>query len=247
MFDLIAGREKHLPSHATVPLLLSTVAQGTAIAIVALLPLLYVTDRLPEVPTMMAFVAAMPAPPPPPPPPVAVKAKSEQPKAAPTATENQFIAPLEEPSRISELPDDEYSWEGVRGGVEGGLAEGVVGGVVGGLPEPPPPPPPPAPVHKAPVRIGGQIRPPQLLKRLEPEYPPLAVAAQIQGVVILEATVNEEGTVMDVRILRSVHPLLDREADRVVRQWRYSPVVLNDIPVPFILTVTLSFALEAPR
>jgi outer membrane biosynthesis protein TonB len=52
---------------------------------------------------------------------------------------------------------------------------------------------------------------------------------------------------MDVRILRSVHPVLDREADRVVRQWRYSPVVLNDIPVPFILTVTLSFALEAPR
>ena len=246
MFDLIAGREKHLPSHATVPLLLSTVAQGTVIAIVALLPLLYVTDRLPELPTMMAFVAELPTPPPPPPPPVAIKAKPEQPKAA-AATQNQFIAPLEEPARLSELPDDEYSWEGVPGGVEGGLAEGVVGGIVGGLPEPPPPPPPPAPVHKAPVRIGGQIRSPQLLKRVEPEYPPLAVAAQIQGVVILEATVNEEGTVTDVRVLRSVHPLLDREADRVVRQWRYSPVVLNDIPVPFILTVTVSFSLEAPR
>jgi periplasmic protein TonB len=246
MFDLIEGREKHLPSHATLPILLSTVAQGTLIAIVALLPLLYVTDRLPEVPTMMAFVAALPAPPPPPPPPVAIKAKPEQPKAASAATENQFIAPLEEPARISQLPDDEYSWEGVPGGVEGGLAEGVVGGIVGGLPEPPAPPPP-APVHKAPVRIGGQIRPPQLLKRVEPEYPQLAVAAQVQGVVILEATVSEEGMVTDVRILRSVHPLLDREADRVVRQWRYSPVVLNDIPVPFILTVTLSFALEAPR
>ncbi len=246
MFDLIAGRERHLPSHATLPLLLSTVAQGTVIATVALLPLLYVTDRLPEVPTMMAFVATLPAPPPPPPPPVAIKAKSAQPKAAAAATENQFIAPLEEPARISQLPDDEGSWEGLPGGIESGLAEGVVGGIVGGLPEPPPPPPP-APVHKAPVRIGGQIRPPQLLKRLEPEYPPLAVAAQVQGVVILEATVNEEGTVTDVRILRSVHPLLDREADRVVRQWRYSPVVLNDIPVPFILTVTLSFALEAPR
>ena len=80
MFDLIAGREKHLPSHATVPLLLSTLAQGTVIALVALLPLLYVTDRLPEVPTMMAFVAALPAPPPPPPPPVAAKAKPEPPK-----------------------------------------------------------------------------------------------------------------------------------------------------------------------
>jgi hypothetical protein len=44
-----------------------------------------------------------------------------------------------------------------------------------------------------------------------------------------------------------VHPLLDREAERVLRQWRYSPVVLNDIPVPFILTVTLSFSLVAPK
>ena len=247
MFDLIAGREKHLPSHATVPLLLSTLAQGTVIALVALLPLLYVTDRLPEVPTMMAFVAALPAPPPPPPPPVAAKAKPEPPKTDAAPAENQFAAPLEEPARISELPDDEGFADGVPGGVEGGLAEGIVGGVVGGLPEPPPPPPPPAPVHQAPVRIGGQIKPPQLLKRLEPEYPPLAVAASIQGVVILEATVNEEGAVTDVRVLRSVHPLLDREADRVVRQWRYLPVVLNDIRVPFILTVTLSFALEAPK
>jgi len=52
---------------------------------------------------------------------------------------------------------------------------------------------------------------------------------------------------MDVRLLRAVHPLLDREAERVLRQWRYSPVVLNDIPVPFILTVTLSFSLVAPK
>jgi periplasmic protein TonB len=246
MFDLIEGREKHLPSHATVPLLLSTLAQGTVIALVALLPLLYVTDRLPEVPTMMAFVASLPAPPPPPPPPVAAKAKPDPPKTGAAPAENQSIAPLEEPARISELPDDEGFTIGVPGGVEGGLPEGIVGGIVGGLPEaPPPPPPPPAP--KAPVRIGGQIRPPQLLKRLEPEYPALAVAAAIQGVVILEATVNEEGAVTDVKVLRSVHPLLDREADRVVRQWRYSPVVLNDIPVPFILTVTLSFALEAAK
>jgi periplasmic protein TonB len=244
MFDLIAGREKHLPSHATVPLVLSTCAQATVVALVLLLPLLYVTERLPEVPTMMAFVAAMPTPPPPPP--VAAKPKSDRPKADAAPAQNQFVAPLEAPASISELPDDEGFGVGVPGGVEGGLAEGVVGGVVGGLPEAPPPPPP-APAPKAPVRIGGQIKPPQLLKRIEPEYPPLAVAAQVQGVVILEATVNEEGAVMDVRLLRAVHPLLDREAERVLRQWRYSPVVLNDIPVPFVLTVTLSFSLGAPK
>jgi protein TonB len=203
-----------------------------------------VTERLPEVPTMMAFVAALPAPPPPPPPPVAAKAKSEPPKADTAPAEHQFIAPLEEPARISEIPDDHGLAVGVPGGVEGGIAEGVVGGIVGGLPEAPPPPPP-APAPKAPVRIGGQIKPPQLLKRIEPEYPPLAVAAHVQGVVILEATVNEEGAVTEVRLLRSVHPLLDREADRVLRLWRYSPVTLNDVRVPFILTVTLSFSLEA--
>ena len=87
----------------------------------------------------------------------------------------------------------------------------------------------------------------RLLKRVEPEYPLLAVNAHLQGVVILEATVGEAGDVIEVRVLRSVHPLLDREAERAVQQWRYSPVVLNGIPVPFILTVTLSFSLEAPK
>jgi len=243
MFDLIEGREQHLPSHATLPIALSTIAQATVVALVLLLPYLYVTERLPEVPTMMAFVAAVPTPPPPPPPPAAAQPKSKPPKTAAAPTQNVSAAPLEEPARISELPDDERSI-GVPGGVEGGLAEGVVGGIVGGLPEAPPPPPPP-PASRGPVRIGGQIKPPQLLKRIEPEYPPLAVAAHVQGVVILEATVNEEGAVTDVRLLRSVHPLLDREADRVLRLWRYSPVTLNDVRVPFILTVTLSFSLEA--
>ena len=245
MFDLITGREKHLPSHAAVPILLSTSAQAAVIGLVALIPILFVTDRLPEVPTMMAFVAPPPAPPlPPPPAPVAPKPKAVPPKAEAVASQNQFLAPLEEPARIAALPDDEGIEFGVPGGVEGGVPGGVVGGVVGGLPEAPPPPPP-APAPRAPIRIGGQVKQPQLVKRVEPEYPPLAVKAHIQGVVILEATVGEDGEVMEVRLLRSANPLLDREAERALRQWRYSPLVLNETRVPFILTVTLSFFLEA--
>jgi periplasmic protein TonB len=245
MFDLIAGREKHLPSHATVPLLLSTSAQAAIIASIAVVPLLFMTERLPEVPTMMAFVAEMPAPPPPPPPPVAAKPKEAAPKPAATPTQHQFVAPVEEPSKISELPDDEgFDVVGVPGGVEGGIPGGVIGGVVGGLPEAPPPPPP-ASAPKVPVRIGGQIKQPQLVKRVEPEYPPLAVKAHIQGVVILEATVNENGEVTEVRLLRSANPLLDREAQIALRQWRYSPLDLNGTNMPFILTLTLSFFLEA--
>ena len=248
MFDLIAGREKHLPSHATVPLLLSTSAQAAVIALIFVLPLLFMTERLPEVPTMIAFVADMPAPPPPPPPPpAAVQPKQATPKPEAAAQQNQFIAPLEEPAEIAALPEDEGSDTGVPGGVEGGIPGGVVGGVVGGLPEAPPPlPPAPTPTPRTPVRIGGQIKQPQLLKRIEPEYPPLAVKAHIQGIVILEATVNEDGAVAEVRLLRSANPLLDREAEIALRQWRYSPLDLNGTHVPFVLTVTLSFFLEAP-
>ena len=244
MFDLITGRETHLPSHPTAPILLSTLAQATVIAVIGLIPVLFVSERLPEIPAMMVFVAVPPAPPPPPPPPVATKPKTTPPKAT-AVTAKQLVAPIEEPARLEALPDDEGEDFGVAGGVEGGIPGGVVGGVVGGLPEAPPPPPPAPPAApRMPVRVGGQITPPQLVKRVEPEYPLLAVKAHIQGVVILEATVGEDGEVMAVKVLRSVNPLLDREAERAVRQWRYSPVVLNGIPVPFILTVTLSFSLE---
>ena len=250
MFDLIVGRERHLPSHSTFPIVASTFVQVAAVVIVVILPTLYVTDRLPEVPTMMAFVAAPPAPPPPPPPPAPAAASKPKPtpKADVPSDQARFLAPVEEPREMVPLADDEGFEFGEPGGVEGGIPGGVVGGVVGGLPEaPPPPPPPPVIAPRGPVRIGGQITPPTLLKRVEPEYPPLAVKAHIQGVVIMEATVNEDGEVTDVKLLRSANPLLDREAAVAVRQWRYSPVVLNGLRVPFILTVTLSFSLELTK
>jgi protein TonB len=74
-------------------------------------------------------------------------------------------------------------------------------------------------------------------------YPPLAVSAGIQGVVILEATVGQDGRVEEVSVLRSVG-LLDRAAMEAVRQWRYEPLLLNGLPVRFILTVTVSFNLS---
>jgi TonB family protein len=62
--------------------------------------------------------------------------------------------------------------------------------------------------------------------------------------VILEAIVDRDGAVAEVKVLRSAGALLDREALLAVRQWRYSPLVLNGIPERFILTVTLSFSLQ---
>jgi protein TonB len=61
--------------------------------------------------------------------------------------------------------------------------------------------------------------------------------------VILEATIGLTGMVEDVRILRSI-PLLDAAALEAVRQWEYSPTLLNGVPVPVLITVTVNFTLH---
>ena len=93
-----------------------------------------------------------------------------------------------------------------------------------------------------PVRVGGEIERPTLLHRVNPDYPQIAISAKKEGIVILEATVDTDGTVRHVRVLRS-EPLLDDAAVDAVKQWRYAPLRLNGLAQPFILTVTVSFNL----
>jgi protein TonB len=246
MFDLITGHAAHIPSRPTVPVLLSLTGQVVVVSTAIAVSALWVSDALPEMPTMMAFVAAPPAPPPPPPPP-APAMKRAQPSARPVPTAGEFVAPIEPPTAIEPgigEGEGEGSEEGVPGGVEGGIPGGVVGGVIGGILDAPPPPPPVAPPSRGPVRVGGQITQPALVHRVEPVYPDVAVAAHIQGTAILETVVNEEGRVTDVRVLRSAGQILDRAAIAAVREWRYKPLVLNGIPVTFVLTATLTFRLE---
>jgi len=244
MFDMVTGQARHLPSHATLPIVLSTTAQALAVTTILVLPALFVAEQLPEIPTMMAFVAPPPPPPAPPPPPMQRPAPAKAvAQTQPAASTSEQVAPVEAPRTIEPEPaGPEYLDEGVPGGVEGGVPGGIVGGVLGGLPEPPPPPAPP--VTRAPVRIGGQIQAPTLIHRVEPYYPPTAVDARLQGLVILEAVVDRDGQVAEVKVLRSASTLLDREAILAVKQWRYSPLVLNGQRERFVLTVMLSFHLE---
>jgi protein TonB len=121
-----------------------------------------------------------------------------------------------------------------------GAAQGIpsVGLMAGDGAVPPAPPPPPA----APIRLHSGIKPPQRIGFVEPMYPQVARAARVQGVVILEATIGVDGSVSDARILRSI-PLLDQAALAAVRQWRFVPTLLNGVPVPIIMTVTVNFSL----
>jgi protein TonB len=243
MFDLVTGQSAHIPSKPTMPLAISVATQGVLIAAVVV-PVLFFTGSLPEVPTMIAFVAAAPAPTPPPPPPPPPAATPTAPRDARPVTTSD-AAPVEPPSTIA--PERPVEGEpGVAGGVEGGVPDGIVGGIVGGLPAeiaPPPPPPPPPPAARVPVRVGGNIKPPEVIHKVNPVYPDIAVSAHMRGMVILEAQVDSSGSVVDVKVLRSVNRLLDEAAVVAVRQWRYRPVILNGIPEPFILTVVLTFDL----
>jgi protein TonB len=233
-----------------MPLVVSSALHLVAATLLAA-PFLFLAQQLPEVPTMMSFVAPMPTPPPPPPPPPPPATGKAATAAKPAERPSEFVAPVSAPSSIEPetIVAESGVAEGVPGGVEGGIPGGVVGGIVGGLPpEPlPPPPPPPVAAKSGPVRIGGDVHAPALVKRVEPLYPPFAAAAQLEGLVILEAVVDEEGRVTDVTVLRAAHPLLDQQAIAAVKQWRYSPLKLNGKAHPFVLSVTLSFKLKRQK
>lgn len=92
----------------------------------------------------------------------------------------------------------------------------------------------------APVRVGGTIKTPMKVRDLKPAYPPDALAAKVSGIVILEITIGTDGSVTDAKVLRG-QPLLNDAALGAVRQWQYAPTLLNGVPVPVIMTATVTF------
>jgi protein TonB len=252
MFDTIVNPSPRVPRQRWTTTLVSAVGHA-AVIIALVLTTVYATDVLPEPrDTIAYFIAAPVPPPPPPPPPVAEPApkrvkpavtKTVRSRPSPVIAKAPVAAPVEAPASITPetgLEGGEFTSAAIEPGFEDGVAGGVAGGILGGIVTAPPPPPPPA----APVRVGGDISAPRLIHRVDPEYPELAVLAQIEGMVILEATVDRTGAVRDTRVLRS-HGVLDEAAMDAVREWRYEPLLLNGKPTPFVLTVTVSFSLAA--
>jgi periplasmic protein TonB len=122
-----------------------------------------------------------------------------------------------------------------RGVVDADLPSGLNGVVVTDTP--------PAIKPVAPVRAQTLLRPPVRLRDAAPTYPEMARIARVEGTVIIEAVINAGGEVIEAKVLRSV-PLLDQAAIDAVRQWKYTPSLLNGIPVPVVMTVTVTFTLK---
>ena len=92
----------------------------------------------------------------------------------------------------------------------------------------------------APIRIGGQIKAPTKTKDVKPVYPAIAQSARVSGAVTIEATIGSDGKVIDAKVVRSI-PLLDQAALDAVLQWEYTPTLLNGVPVPVLVSVTINF------
>jgi protein TonB len=250
MFDAIVNAHPRNTRSRAMPLVISWAAHLLAIAVVVT-PLLVAPDVVPPPPdTIAAFVVTPPLPPSPPPPPAvpaAPKVGTSRPPRAqlrpPQRLEPRELPSIVQPRAGDAIADvDEEDWnqiDDVFGGVEGGVPGGVPGGVIGSVPVDNLPPPL---VPDAPIRTGGEIQAPALVKRVPPVYPPLAASAGVEGLVILEATVGRDGRVEGVTVLRSVK-LLEKAAIDAVRQWQYEPLLLNGKPERFILTVTVNFSL----
>jgi protein TonB len=92
--------------------------------------------------------------------------------------------------------------------------------------------------------VGGDVREPRKIQDVTPVYPDLALRAHVEGIVIIEATIDTRGRVIDAKVLRGV-PVLDDAALEAVRKWVYTPTLLDGVPTPVIMTVTVNFRLKS--
>jgi TonB family protein len=93
------------------------------------------------------------------------------------------------------------------------------------------------------IRVGdGSIPEGAKIKDVKPVYPPIALAAGVQGIVAVEVRIEPDGTVGTATVVRSI-PLLDQAALDAVKQWRFKPTLLNGQPVAVVMTVTINFTL----
>jgi protein TonB len=227
------------------------------ISVLLAVPLL-LPQAISETQLLVMLVAPLEPPPAPLQPPVlapAGKPKTAKPQIRPAAPD-ALVEPTAIPTEVARIIDEPAMPDtGVVGGIPGGIPRGAPGGILGGIlsshsnadplpalaPPPPPPPPPPKVVAPAgPVRVGGIVKEPRIVKLVPPVYPKMARQARITGTVVLEAIITGDGRVAEIKVV-SGHPLLVEAAINCVKQWEYEPTELNGVPTPVILTAKVHF------
>ena len=234
--------------------IVSATAQLLFLAMVLLVPL-YFSEAI-DVHQFNRTLLAVPPPAPAPPPPPA-SARSAAPKRRALSVAGKLVMPRAIPRQIARLSEEpngndvaaavvpgEGAPGGVPGGVPGGQPGGVIGGVLSGTA-----PPAPAPIDstpRRPIRVGGRVKAPRLIFGPGPVYPTLARQARIGGIVVIDAVIDTQGNVVEMRTV-SGHPLLALAAMEALRHWKYEPTILGGEAFPVQLLVTMTFVPKDPR
>jgi periplasmic protein TonB len=111
--------------------------------------------------------------------------------------------------------------------------------VIFDIPEGPPPSEP-----TGPVMVGGDVKAPVKVTAPKPNYTELARKARITGIVIVQATVDKQGNVVDAKVLKGLPMGLDQEALNAIKRWKFEPATLNGKPVDVYYNLTVNFTLQ---
>lgn len=248
--------EEVFAAHKRTPLdwVVSIAIHAAIVAAVVIVPIFFTqTLDLTHLQTTY-LLSPVPPGPPPPPPPAAVAARPQQAPRRPSTLIAKMFAPVAIPKTVEksaaeEAPPDTTAGilGGVAGGVPGGQVGGVLGGAIGGSlgSDVAAPPPQIAKVTAAsvgPLRIGGNVKPPRAISKPAPDYPLIAKSARVEGVVQIEAVIDDHGNVVQAHVMDGP-PILFAAALRAVSQWKYEPTYLNGQPYPVDLMIEVTFHL----
>jgi TonB family protein len=105
-------------------------------------------------------------------------------------------------------------------------------------------PPPPPGVYK----IGDGVSAPAPIYRADPVYSEEARVAKLQGAVLLQVVIDENGVPQEIKIVRSLGLGLDQKAIEAVQKWRFKPAYKDGTPVSVSVNIEINFRLlQSPQ
>jgi protein TonB len=222
--------------------IISFFIQIMIVGVMVLIPLIF-TEALPKGTTLFMLVA--PPPPPPPPPPAAAPVRVVK-QVQTDIINGELRTPTKIPKKIEMIKEEEapppvMASTGVVGGVPGGVPGGSMGGVIGSVLSSTPVAVPKIATPQR-VRVSSGVSSGLLIRKVSPNYPPLARQARIQGTVVLQAQISKDGSIQNLQLI-SGHPMLAPAAIEAVKQWKYKPYLLNGEPVEVETQVQVNFTL----
>jgi periplasmic protein TonB len=242
MFE--AFNQRAVDVHARRGFALSTGATVAAYMVIGGVLLAFVRSRPvadDEKQIEVTFEKALPKNALPPPPPVEKRQPAKRVRSLAPPPIKELVQPKEIPK---EIPKESEAPRGVAMR-ETGDPYGTTGGVPGGAVAPPAPAPAPPPAPK-PRKLEPISLPEEAIAPVPdpanpiPGYPEAARAAGIEGKVILKLVISETGLVTSVQIMRG-DPMLAEAAVKVVKQWRFTPAMLDGKPIAVFRILPLAF------